>query len=254
MLARLGLALFFTVFAFQGHASPVLPVTESCDNVLRGFFEKACPQAGKYNEQNSNLEWDIDKNQIMMICPTADQKKLTVAVSSEEKNYCSLESIRQEGKGEIYNSKICEKYRKIETPKKDGESIDCPKQAKQFLKDKKVVVMAASYEAYIALSTDEKSEKQCRDFFMKIVEATHSGELDSGKLAYGNDKANSLDRIFTSYTNCNKTAEAYDLPEYAATKSMTVAKPHSSRKSRVVKPLRTHEIMPARDTSNGADQ
>lgn len=106
-----------------------------------------------------------------------------------------------ETKPDLNTIKVCRRMGAVLKPK--GITSDaCYNQAKKFLKEKKVQVMAGSYQAYFALAEKDKTQTVCYNFFKELVQSTQEFELEDAKMLFENDKGQSLDQSYFSYQTC----------------------------------------------------
>lgn len=102
---------------------------------------------------------------------------------------------------DVKTIKVCQRLQKIAKPK--GITPDkCYGQAGEYLKTKKIKIMTGSYQAYFALSSEDKTQVTCASFLKAVVASTQEQELDEAKELFENDKAQSLDQAYYSYQTC----------------------------------------------------
>lgn len=96
---------------------------------------------------------------------------------------------------------VCRNLSKIIKPK--GITPDgCYDQARDYLKEKGIKIMTGSYQAYFALSGEDKSQDVCRNFLKDVVISTQKVELEEAKMLFEGDRAQSLDQAYYSYQSC----------------------------------------------------
>lgn len=121
---------------------------------------------------------------------------------------------------DVKTIKVCQRLQKIAKPK--GITQDkCYGQAKDYLQKNSIKIMTGSYQAYFALSSEDKMQATCASFLKAVVASTKEQELDEAKELFENDKAQSLDQAYYSYQQCMDREAA--LRKQGSTKSLSNA-------------------------------